>query len=205
MVKSIHRRTRRFSHPPRRPSVRSILRRPFHSCLRRFAGYRRGPDDLAQALTAFTRAIRAHRRMAKLAPQLFDATEMNHIEQRKKEDAEWRAVWEPALDKVYGPSTHKWPEPAYQMPPSPQTLHAVDRHYVLWRYWMDIGSEALARFQRRRPFALPSLSRVARLLDIGFTFAHLSCGEPAEPDTAGHAQALADLERIYGEPKTSDA
>jgi hypothetical protein len=124
---------------------------------------------------------------------------MNRIEQRRKEDAEWRALWEPALEQVYGPSTEKWPEPAYHMPLSPQTLRAVDRHYSVWRFWMSAGSEALARYQRRRPNALPSLSRVARLLDIGFTLAHLACGDPAEPDTASHQQALADLERIYGD------
>src|ERR1041385_40096 len=203
MVKSMRRRTRSFSRPPPRPCARPTSRRPFHSCLRYFAGYRRRPNDLSQALTAFSRAIRAHRRLAKLAPHLFDATEMNRIEQRKKEDAEWRAMWEPALEKVYGPSTEKWPEPVYHSPLSPQTLRAVDRHYAQWRLWMDIGSLALERFQRRRPYALPSLSRIARLLDIGFTFARLACGEPAEPDTASHAQALADLERIYGDKATN--
>jgi hypothetical protein len=196
----MRRRTRRFCRPPRRPTARRITRRPYHSCLRHFAGYHRGPDDLAQALTALARAIRAHRRMAKLAPHLFDATEMNRIEQRKKEDAEWRAMWEPALEQVYGPSAHKWPERAYHMPLSPQTLRAMDRHYDLWRFWIDIGSLALERHQRRRPYALPSLSRVARLLDIGFTLGHLACGEPAVPDPSRHDQALADLERAYGRP-----
>ena len=203
MVKSMRRRTRSFSRPPSRPCARPTTRRPFHSCLRYFAGYRRRPNDLSQALTAFSRAIRAHRRLAKLAPHLFDATEMNRIEQKKKEDAEWRAMWEPALDKVYGPSTHKWPEPAYHMPLSPQTRRAVDRHYDLWRYWFDIGSLALERFQRRQPYALPSLTQIARLLDIAFTLANLACGDPAAPNPAPHAQALADLERIYGDPKVS--
>jgi len=196
-------RTRRFSRPPHRPCARRITRRLYHSCLRHFAGYHRGPDDLAQALTALNRAIRAHRRMAKLAPHLFDATEINRIEQRRKEDAEWRAMWEPALERVYGPITEKWPEPDYHMPLSPRTLRAVDRHYAQWRFWMDIGSLALERHQRRRPYALPSLSRIARLLDIGITFGHLACGEPAKPDPAPHAQALADLERIYGDKATN--
>ena len=196
MVKFIH-RTRRFSRPPRRPAARGILRRPYHSCLRPFAGYRRGPDDLSQALTALTRAIRTHRRLAKLAPHLFDATEINRIEQRRKEDAEWCAMWEPALDRVYGPSTEKWPEPANEKPRSAQTLRALDRHYALWRFWMSAGSEAMARYRRRRPHNLPLLSHIARLLDVGFTLANLACGEPAEPDATSHAQALADLERIY--------
>ena len=57
----------------------------------------------------------------------------------------------------------------------------------------------MTRYKRRRSYALPSLSCVARLLEIGFEFAHLACGELAVPDTASHEQALADLERIYGD------
>jgi hypothetical protein len=71
---------------------------------------------------------------------------------------------------------------------------------------MSAGSEALAKYQRLRPNDLPSLSRVARLLDIGFTFAHLACGEPAKPNTERHERALADLERIYGcDPSASSS
>ena len=36
-------------------------------------------------------------------------------------------------------------------------------------------------------------------VEIGFEFADLACGEPVVPDTAGHEQARADLERIYGD------
>ena len=198
MVKCGPRRTLRFC---RRPCSRRIKRRSYHSCLRHFAGYRRGPDYLVQALSALSRAIRAHRRMAKLAPHLFDATEMNRIEQRNKEDAEWCALWEPALEKVYGPSTGKWPEPVYEKPLSPRTLRAVARHYALWRFWMDAASLALAKFERRRPYLLPSLGRIARLLDIALTLAQLACGDPAEPDNASHERALADLQRAYGNPK----
>ena len=170
------------------------MRRPYHSCLRHFAGYRRGPDELSQALTAFTRAIRAHRRLAKLAPQFFDSTQFNRLEQRRKEDAEWRAMWEPALNRISDPLAHIPP-----LPKSPRTLRAMELEFASWRFWMAAGSLAIARYQRRRPSALPSLSRVARLLEIGFTFAQLACGEPAEPDTSSHERALADLQRIYGD------
>jgi len=43
------------------------------------------------------------------------------------------------------------------------------------------------------------LSRVARLFEIAFEFAYLACGDFVVPDTASHEQALADLERIYGD------
>jgi hypothetical protein len=208
MVKSLRCRTRRFGRPPRRPCVRRILRRPYHSCLRHFAGYRRGPDALSQALTAFTRAIRAHRRLAKLAPELFDATEINRLTQRCKEDAAWRAVWEPALNRIYGSEPIKpAPGPFAHIPPlpkSPRTRRAVERELASWRLWMTAGSLAFARYQRRRPYALLSLTRIARLFEIGFAFAELACGQPAQPDTAGHERALADLERIYGDRKAAD-
>jgi hypothetical protein len=187
LVKPMCCRTRRFYRPLRRPYVRHIMRRPYHSCLRHFAGYRRGPDDLSQALTAFTRAIRAHRRLAKLAPQFFDSTEINRLEQRRKEDAEWRALWEPALNSISEPLSHIPP-----LPKSPRTLRAMEREFASWRFWMATGSLAIARYERRRPSTPPSLSRIARLLEIGFTFAQLACGEPAE---SRHLQSRARARR----------
>jgi hypothetical protein len=56
-------------HYAYRQITRTTLRRPFR-CLNRTSlrGRRRGPDDLSQALTAFGRALRAYRRLARLAP-----------------------------------------------------------------------------------------------------------------------------------------
>jgi hypothetical protein len=66
---------------------------------------------------------------------------------------------------------------------------------------MDAGRLAMARHQQLRPHALLSLTRVARLLQIGFDFAHLACSsyDPKADKSLGHAQALADLERAYGD------
>ena len=108
MVKFTRRGTRRFGRSPHRLSNRRILRRVCHSCLRHVAGYRRGLDPLSEALTAFNRAIRAHRRLAKLAPHLFDATEINRIEQQRKADADgvpcgnqrWNRYMAPPREKV---------------------------------------------------------------------------------------------------------
>ena len=190
-------RTRRFARLPRRPFLRRCLRRPRRSCLRTFAGHRRGPDALSQALTAFSRAIRAHRRLAKLAPRLFDTTEINRLAQRSRVNAERRAILEPALEKIYGPSEEKWTQPIYHMPLSPEVLRKVEEHYVQWRFGFEAGSLALERYLCRRPYALIPLSRLARLVNIGCTFGRLACGEIPAPDTS-HSQALADLERIYG-------
>jgi hypothetical protein len=178
-------------------------------------GFQSGPDDFSQALTAFTRAIRAHRRLARLAPEIFDATEVDRLARRRKEDAEWMALWEPALNQAYGSSPDERPlsDPSAdlpQLPKSPRTLRAVEREFDSWCFWMSAGKLAMARHQQRRPHALPSLTRVARLLEIAFDFAQLAVGSPPSKEqleSSGHDQALADLKRIYGDhspPPSSD-
>jgi hypothetical protein len=190
-----------------RRNLRSHVRCLDRLCIRNLFGSRSGPDDFAQALTAFARAIRAHRRLARLAPEVFDATEVDRLARRRKEDAEWMALWEPALNQAYGSSPQEKspcaPSPAEpQLSWSPRTLRAVEREFASWRFWMSAGKLAMARHKQRRPHALPSLTRVARLLEIAFDFAHLACGAPiskAELESSGHEQALADLKRIYGD------
>jgi hypothetical protein len=161
----------------------------------------RGPDDFGQALTAFSRAIRAQRRLGRLAPAFFDSTEVNRLQQRRKEEAAWRAVWEPALESVYGPDQNA-PAPDPSLPQTPKCSrmrHAVERELASLDRWMSAGSLALERYERRRSRALPSVSRIARLIEIGMEFGRLACGEPAIPDDSSCARALADLERIYGD------
>ena len=161
-------------------------------------------------MTAFNRAIRAHRRLAKLAPQFFDATTINRLELQRKEDAEWMALWEPVLIRVYGPQpTKQAPDPfadTFPLPKSPRTLRAIEREYASLQFWMCAGSLAMARYKSRNSRCLLSLSRIARLLDIGIAFGNLACGEPAKPNTERHERALADLERIYGcDPSASSS
>ena len=141
MVKSNARR-RPFARASRRPFMRGISRRTARSSLRRFAGCRRGPDDLGQALTAFSRAIRAHRRLGRLAPEFFDSTEVNRLRQRRKEDAAWRAIWEPALESVYGPdSVAASPDPGHpQKPKCSRTRRAVEQELASLDFWMSAGS-----------------------------------------------------------------
>jgi hypothetical protein len=195
---------------------RSALRRNIRGSLRRLnrPGVRNlfaplpGPDDFSQALTAFTRAIRAHRRLARLAPEFFDSTEVDRLARRRKEDAEWRALWEPALNRVYGssPDEKLACDPSAELPQwpkSPRTNRAIEREFASWRFWMSAGKLAMARHRQRRPHAVPSLGRIARLLQIAFDFARLACGSPPskeELESSSHAQALADLKRIYGKP-----
>lgn len=213
MVKSlsIHRRT--LFRSTLRLNTRKHVRHLNRSCIRNLPGFRPGLYDLSQALTAFSRAIRAHRRLARLAPEFFDATEVDRLARQRKQDAEWRALWEPALNKIYGSSSDEKPvrdtsADLPQWPKSPRTNRAIEREFASWQFWMSAGKLAMARHRQRRPHAMPSLGRIARLFEIAFAFARLACGSPpskADLESSGHAQALADLERIYGNhsPPTS--
>src|SRR3954468_11481229 len=120
------RRQRRMSRFMLRHNARRHVRRLDRLCLRNLPGFHPGPDDFSRALTAFTHAIRAHRRLARLAPELFDATEIDRLAHRRKADAEWIASGEPALNQVYGTSFAEEPrrnplDDVPQPPKSPRT------------------------------------------------------------------------------------
>ena len=85
---------------------------------------------------------------------------------------------------------------------SSRTRQAIDRHFAAWRLWMDVGSAAFRRYNQRRSRALISLGQIARILEIGFDFAHLVVPRAGaiSDEEFSHAQALADLERSYGRP-----
>ena len=199
------RRVRRISRSPLRWALRRPLRRLDCSCLRALPGHRRGPDDLSQALTAFRRAIRCHRRLARLAPSFFDATVVNCEVRHRAERRRWRALWKPALDKVYGVESElSPPDPEADLPPLPsrRTQRIVERELAGWDLWMNTAKLAFARHQQRRPHARPSLTRIARLLQIAHDLGVLACGPPsanAAPESSSFANCVADLERAYGQ------
>lgn len=189
-----------------RPWSRSLAR----SCLRRVIPRRRGPDELSQALTAFGRAIRCHRRLAKLAPRFFDPVTVEQERLHHAERQAWMAQWLPTLNRVYGldPNTPD-PESARPLPPLPSLAvqATVDQELAALSAWMEAGRVALAQFRERRPHALPSLTQIARLLAIGTTFARYACGyDPARPapPPPNYDQVWADLARSYpAEPPAS--
>ena len=199
------RRLRRISRSTLRRALRRPLRRLDWSCLRALPGHRRGPDDLSQALTAFRRAIRCHRRLARLAPRFFDATVVNREVRHRAERRRCRELWAPALDKVYGPEpVLPPPNPETDLPPLPsrRTRRVVERELAGWDLWFEAAKLAFARHQQRRPHALPSLTRIARLIQIAHDFGVLACGLPsanAPPEPSSFANCLADLERAYGQ------
>lgn len=184
---------------PRRFTVRSTVRRASRAAFRvRW----RAPDDLGAALTAFRRALRAHARLARLAPRFFDSVVIERERREREDRRRWMALWEPALARAYGcdPLPHK-PEDDLPPLPPPQTQRAVDRQLACWDLWFNLGREALRRYQQRRPHELIAFSRLARLLELASDLRRLACGFDsglAGPQPTNHDAAWADLKRAYG-------
>ncbi len=166
----------------------------------------RTPDDLSAALNAFARALRASRRLARLAPAFFDSAVVDRERRATTARNRWMALWQPDLDRVYGTGSTP-PDPVADLPalPSKKIQQAVDCELASWDLWMAAGQMAMEQHQRRRPHELMSFSRLVRLIKIGVDFGRLSAGlDSALPNKAptdddhDYKQALADLERAYG-------
>jgi hypothetical protein len=189
------RRLRRLS----RPASRRLARCRYRRCLR---GRRRGPDDFTQALTAWRRALRAHRRLARLAPSFFDAAVVQRETENRAERRRWMATWAPALAKAYGTAVEP-PDPDEDRPqlPPPRIQREADLKLTEVQAWLEAGRVAMDRHQRRRPHELLSLSRMARLLDMGFALKRMACGMDSPnklPEKITYDYELTDLKRGYG-------
>lgn len=113
------------------------------------------------------------------------------------------ALWEPALAKAYGCEPAAPSDPTADLPPLPsrRTQRAVERELAGWELWMAAGRLALDRHHQRRPHALMSLARMARLLQLAMDFKALAVGRLAPPEIsfeARYANFMADLVRAYG-------
>ena len=197
-----------------RKTIRNVLRskniRTWRSLnragVRSLPGYRHGPSDLSQALTAFSRAIRCQRRLARLAPRFFDSAVVDREARDRQERQSWMAMWEPVLTKVYGlkPDSAPRADPLADLPPlpGPRTQRAVERELAGWNFWMAAGRLAMDRHKQRRPHYLPSLTQLARLTSIHFDFACLACGldsrRPEPPPPPNLPNWEEDLARAYG-------
>ena len=165
-------------------------------------GRRRGPDDFAQMLTAYGRAIRAHRKLARLAPSFFDAAVVDRERENRAAQAQWQATWEPYLAKVYGVEPGP-PDPSVNQPrlPPANTQRAVDRQLVELQSWLAAGEMARQRHQQRCPHALPTLTQFARLLQLAFDLKKMVLGLDSQnplPDKIVYDYELTDLKRAYG-------
>ena len=187
--------SRRLSHP--------LSRRLAHSCLRRVIPRRRGPDELTQALTAFRRALRCHRQLARLAPCFFDSAVVDQEALEGAARRRWMALWEPILNQAYGlPPDTPSSEPTLDLPPLPSRAvqRKVDRLLVELRDWLDAGGQALQLYRQRHPHALPSFSQLAQLLELAGALGRFACGvDPTKPPPPppNYDQVWADLARAY--------
>lgn len=182
-----------------RPSAHSTVRHTTRAAIRVLW---RAPDDLRVALSAFRRALRCHHRLARIAPRFFDSVIVERERREREARQRWMAEWEPVLARVYGCEPEPR-NPGLDLPPLPpaRTQRVVERELAAWAFWMSAGRMAMDRYQQRRPHDLMDLSRLARLLDIGFEFGRLACGlHPRQPDPepANYGAAWADLKRAYG-------
>ena len=136
------------------------------------------PDHLGAALAAFGRAVRAHRRLARLAPRFFDSAVVERERRESEARRRWSAECEAALAKIYGSEYAPQPTRTDDLPllPPPKVQLAVEQELTLCELWLAAGSVALARHRRRRPQPLVSLTRIARLLELGFALRLLACG-----------------------------
>ena len=183
----------------RRFTVRSTVRRAPRVAFRvRW----RAPDDLGAALTAFRRALRAQRRLARLAPRFFDSVVIERERRERESRRRWMALWESALARAYGCEPHPR-NPADHLPPlpPPRTQQAVERQLACWDFWFALGREALRRHEQRRPHELIDFGRLARLLEIAMDFGRLASGiDPGllDSEPGNYDAAWADLKRAYG-------
>ena len=155
-------------HNAYRQITRSTVRSRVRCLNRRFLrGRRHGPGDLSQALTALGRALRAHRRLARLAPSFFDSAVVDREAENRAERRRWMATWEPFIARAYG-GEPRLPKADDELPrlPSPRIQREVERKLAEREMCLVAGRVAMERYKQRQPHALMSWSRMARLLDI---------------------------------------
>lgn len=191
-----------------RSSFRRIVRTPIRQRWR-------SPDDLAKAMACFRRAIRAHRRLARLAPHEFDVTVIEFNRREREERHARQAAFEPMLARLYGAPTPAEREQqmrqdaSFGQPPqlSPRRQQTVEQEYLVWQLSMQRGKEAWNRYQQRRPHAVPSLGRIVRLLEIAMAFGTLAVGQqesPAAIPERPSSEIDEDLRHAYGHPLPAD-
>ena len=167
---------------------RSLTRRCSRRTVRRVG---RGPrvNYLAQALTAFNRAVRARCRLARLSPEIFDSAVVSRREAEREDRRQLIAELEPIIQKVYGPATDSSPEKLHHAQTdewcrngaemvqfSPGMIQEIESLLAERELWMTVGAVALARHRTLQPHQRVSLSLVARLIDLASKLGRLAVG-----------------------------
>ncbi len=170
----------------------------------------RPPNYLVLALKAWQKVIRARRRLMRLAPRVFDVAVVKREAEAEAREAPRRAEWQRAIAKVYGVDeadvAARWPShQTSPWPKNPRTLRAIEHEMREREAWLEISREAVEAYYREQPHHLPSLTTIARLLDVSSRLGRLATGletfaGPEVPPAEPHLSFDAALERIYGQP-----
>ena len=149
---------------------------------------------LAQALTAFNRAVRARCRLARLAPEIFDSAVVRRREEEREDRRQLMAELEPAFAKVYGPATdpplvklhhaqtdERCRNGAEMVQFSSGKVQEIESLLAERELWMTVGAVALARHRTLQPHRRVSLSLVARLIDLASKLGRLAVGLELRP------------------------
>ena len=191
---------------------RRLDRRLNRTAPRRLTRGRCPCDYFAIALNAYTRALRAWRRLMKLAPRIYDIGVVDHEERQRLDRLEQRKKWEPALRKAYGiPDSTPLEVNEYKppiMPANPRTRRVIEREEAQRSAWTQIAHDAMADYKKYTPHTVPSLTQIARLGEIGITYGRLASGmetrqRKPEPPLPGYLSFEESLEKIYGNRDSS--
>ena len=188
----------------------------------------RGPrvNYLAQALTAFNRAVRARCELARLAPEIFDSAVVSRRDEEREACRQRRAELEPIIQKVYGPATDLAPEKlhhakldewcgngAEMVQFSQRKVRKIESLLAERELWMAVGEVAMARYRKLQPHRRVSLGMAVRLVDLASKLGRLAVGlelrasqtdqHPSEAFPSWNLNVAESLRRAYGDPLTA--
>jgi len=148
----------------------------------------RAPNYLGQALAAFGRAVRAHRRLIKLAPERFDVAVRDRLARERAAEDQRLNQWAAEIAKVYGVSEAEAVKQMHQGRNGAETVRkssAREREVERWQgkleSWLAIGQEAFDWHETLTPHRWLSLGTIARLLDLSSSLGRLSTGMKEHP------------------------
>lgn len=186
------------------------LRRNTRCHLRRVRGGKVRDNSVRDALKAFRLAIRAHRRLIKLAPDLYDHARRSFLAAERAEAERNRDEWLSVVREVYGPDAvdrqrSRWPIPE-PSPLSSPTQRLLDQELADLEFWLAAAKEALSRAMKLDASSSMDLSMIARLVDTAGTLGRLSAGLethwlPPEPVANSELTFEEALRKIYGSPE----
>jgi hypothetical protein len=163
------------------------------------------PRYLAETIRCYKRALRARRRLMKLAPRLFDPALVVHEQRQHELDLKWQAESKAAIEKVYGEPC-VWPDPWWES----RTQIASDKarefivEFETLNLYMHQAAEFYRLYRELQPHDIANINQICDLIEMASRFGRIAVGletarkEPLPP-LNDHSRFQADLECIYGD------